>query len=80
MYNYYFQIELDPTFMSLKVRCFIVQIATATDAALVPGTEIYYLHQIYVLLFCIFILLIVYIAGVKLRSTFKKLRGDNDDK
>lgn len=57
-----------------------MQIATATDAALVPGTEIYYLHQIYVLLFCIFILLIVYIAGVKLRSTFKKLRGDNDDK
>lgn len=72
-------IYLDHVFMSVKSEVLIVQIATATDAALTPGTEVYYLHHIYVILFLIFLLLIVYVVGVKLRSTFKKMRGDFDD-
>lgn len=55
-----------------------MNVATITDAA--PGTEIYYLEHIYVVLLLIFILLLVWYIGMKMRSMYRKLSGgDKDD-
>lgn len=72
--------HLDHILISLKVRCFIVQIATATDSGFTPGTELYYLERIYYIVFLIFILLLVYFVSFKIRSMYRKLfGGDKDD-
>lgn len=49
-----------------------------TDAAMVPGSESYYLWHIYVVLLLIFALISVYIFQKMLRSAYCKLSKRKD--
>lgn len=51
----------------------MMDIATMTDAASVPGTDVYYLYRIYIMVSLIFILIIVWLFSSKLRSMYNKL-------
>ena len=55
-----------------------MEIATMTDATMMPGTESYYLWHIYVVLLLIFALISVYIFQKMLRSAYCKLSKRKD--
>lgn len=55
-----------------------MEIATMTDAAMVPGTDIYYLWHIYVILLLMLALLCIYIFDKLLRSAYCKLSKRKD--
>lgn len=55
-----------------------MEVATMTDAAV--GTDVYYLEHIYVVVTLIFILLLVWFFGAKVRGMYRKiLRGEKDE-
>lgn len=55
-----------------------MEIATMTDAAMVPGTEVYYLWHIYVVLLLILALISVCVFKKMLRSAYCKLSKRKD--
>lgn len=56
----------------------MLEIATMTDAAMIAGTESYYLWHIYVVLLLILVLISVYIFQKLLRSAYCKLSKRKD--
>ena len=55
-----------------------MEIATMTDAAMVPGTDIYYLWHIYVILLLMLALMCICIFQRLLRSAYCKLSKRKD--
>lgn len=55
-----------------------MEIATMTDAAMIAGTESYYLWHIYIVLLLILALISVYIFQKMLRSVYCKLSKRKD--
>lgn len=55
-----------------------MEIATMTDAAMVPGSESYYLWHIYIVLLLILALIGVCVFQKMLRSTYCKLSKRRD--
>lgn len=54
-----------------------MDIATLTDAASVPGTEQYYLYNIYQLILLIFVFIVLICGHFMFRTFFNKLFGGN---